>query len=361
MSSSTPPTKSQKDPLSPLTKLSPCAYIYQPSSSSDKTTTATTINPTSTDPKLIILSTWMSAASPHIAKYLAPYQALYPSSPILLLRSWPRHFFIPHLAARELKPAVTYFLSVFPPAPAAASAPTSSAANSPPPPPPPELLVHTFSNGGSLLYALLRRAVLFPSSPASLSSSSSSSSRHHPTQPETETLLALNFPRYKIIFDSNPGQFRYRPAFKAFSASLGRGGLKYYLFAPLIHLTVVAFYVWHLVAASGKWLSGGSGGGGGGDAGGGPLRNLANSHNSLVVLNSGRELGRTYIYSKPDELVDWRDVEAHADDAERRGFKNVRREEFLGTGHVAHARGGIENQERYWGVVRSTWEGKVVD
>lgn len=345
MFSSTPATKSQNNPLSSLTKLSPCAYIYQPSSSN------TTTNPTPTDPKLIILSTWMSAASPHIVKYLAPYQALYPSTPILLLRSWPRHFFLPYLAAHELKPAVTYFRSVFP-APAVQSASTSPEDSRP------ELLIHTFSNGGSLLYALLRRAVLFPSSPASLSPPSTSPASS-PSGQGGETL-----PRYKIIFDSNPGQFRYRPAFKAFSASLLGGGvgarLRYYLFAPMIHLTVMAFYVWHFATVIAITITKKGSAGGGGGGGGGPLAKLANSHNSVEVLRSGKELGRTYVYSKLDELVDWRDVEAHADDAKQKGFKNIRREEFAGTGHVAHAR-GRENEERYWGVVRGTWEGKVIN
>src|SRR4051812_28040225 len=134
MSSSTPTPTTQGNPLSSLTKLSPCAYIYQPS-----TTTTTTTTPPSSDPKLIILSTWMSAAPPHIAKYLIPYQDLYPSSPILLLRSSARHFLLPYLAAHELKPAVTYFRSVFP-------SPTSNNNNNNNNNNKPELLIHTFSN-----------------------------------------------------------------------------------------------------------------------------------------------------------------------------------------------------------------------
>ena len=75
---------------------------------------------------------------------------------------------------------------------------------------------------------------------------------------------------------------------------------------------------------------------------------------SSGVSGSG---GRTYIFSSSDPLVSYRDVEAHADDAERCGFQNVRRERFEGTGHVAHVRGegSGDGGERYWGIVRESW------
>ncbi|KAK3990782.1 hypothetical protein QBC44DRAFT_288354 [Cladorrhinum sp. PSN332] len=287
----TPTPTSPTNPLSSLTKISPCAYVYTPSQKNPSSSN-------STDPKLVILSTWMSARPAHILKYLTPYQQLYPTSPILLLRSEPRHFLIPYGAPRELSPAITYFKSIFP------STPTSSSSSSSKP----QLLIHCWSNGGSLLLSLLRRSVI-PS-----------------------------LPRYTIVYDSTPGQFRYWPGYWAFTASLS--GLTYYLIAPLMHLTVSFFYVWHVVVGRGKT---------------GPLAKLAASHNDFENLG-GKEVGRTYIYGKGDRLVHWRDVEVHADDAESKGFGRVRREEFEGTGHVAHAR-GVGNEERYWRVVKGSWEG----
>lgn len=57
---------------------------------------------------------------------------------------------------------------------------------------------------------------------------------------------------------------------------------------------------------------------------------------------------RCYIYSDADELVNWLDIEAHANEAESKGWA-VRRERFQGSPHVSHMRA---DPERYWGVVR---------
>ena len=63
---------------------------------------------------------------------------------------------------------------------------------------------------------------------------------------------------------------------------------------------------------------------------------------------------RCYIYSKEDEMVSWENVEEHAAEAEGRGWR-VRRELFVGSGHVAHAR---VDSGRYWGVVQRVWESR---
>ncbi|KAL4915779.1 hypothetical protein BDW62DRAFT_203375 [Aspergillus aurantiobrunneus] len=75
------------------------------------------------------------------------------------------------------------------------------------------------------------------------------------------------------------------------------------------------------------------------------------------VINDGRIMRgsdtaghpkRCYIYSDADELVDWKDVEKHASDAESKGFL-VRRVKFLGSEHVAHMKA---DPERYWNTVK---------
>lgn len=65
---------------------------------------------------------------------------------------------------------------------------------------------------------------------------------------------------------------------------------------------------------------------------------------------------RTYVYSTADELVEWRDVEVHAKEAEERGWGGgkVRMVKYQETGHVAHM---MTDPEKYWGeVVQRTWE-----
>lgn len=66
-----------------------------------------------------------------------------------------------------------------------------------------------------------------------------------------------------------------------------------------------------------------------------------------------RETCRAYIYSEADKFVDHRAVEEHADNAEKVGYLVVRRDKFPDSQHVAHAR---SDPERYWSVVKDTWE-----
>ena len=73
---------------------------------------------------------------------------------------------------------------------------------------------------------------------------------------------------------------------------------------------------------------------------------------SLLVAENDSDSQRCYIYSDTDELVEGRDVEAHAADAERKGWR-VQREKFVGTQHVGHMRA---DPERYWSVVRRCLE-----
>ncbi|KAK4174622.1 hypothetical protein QBC36DRAFT_242969 [Triangularia setosa] len=289
----TPPAKAS--PLAFMTKISPSAYVYTPPSSSGDDNNVTNND----DPKLIILATWMGARDLHIAKYLLPYLSLYPSSSIILLRSEPRHFFSKSAAPRDVAPAVPFIKSLFLPSP---SSPSSGSNR-------PEVLIHLWSNGGSLLLHHLRLA-----------------------------LTPQFLPKYVIIYDSCPGQYRYMSAFRAFSAGLT--GVWYWIVAPVLHLFCAWGWFWHVLIGRNKT---------------GPLAHLNRGHNDWEKLG-GKEVRRGYIYSEGDELVGWRDVEGHAAEAKRAGFKEVRMEKFGGTGHVAHGR-GEENQRRYWGVVRGLWEG----
>nr|OQO25851.1 hypothetical protein B0A51_09763 [Rachicladosporium sp. CCFEE 5018] len=76
-------------------------------------------------------------------------------------------------------------------------------------------------------------------------------------------------------------------------------------------------------------------------------------NNPDVVL----EAIRVYMYSDTDPIISSQEVEAHARDAEGKGFV-VRREVFKGSGHVAHA---LSESDRYWRVVRDVLQegGKI--
>jgi len=60
---------------------------------------------------------------------------------------------------------------------------------------------------------------------------------------------------------------------------------------------------------------------------------------------------RLYLYSKIDELIPYKDVEAHGREARERGVE-VRMERFEKSTHVGHAR--VEG-ERYWKAIGEVW------
>ncbi|KAK4245085.1 hypothetical protein C7999DRAFT_34546 [Corynascus novoguineensis] len=320
--------------LASMTKISPCVYFYRPETPSAAPPTTDTASSSKTPPKLVILATWMGARDPHIAKYLAQYQALFPTAPILLLRSEPRHFIRPGSAASDFAPAVPCVRAIFPNLGTGSSGTASSAsvpaASSDSLTPlaneaaggeanrVPQLLLHAWSNGGASSLLHLRRALnLSPEATATAETSS--------------------VPPYTLVLDSTPGAFRYLASYRAFTAGLSGAAL--WLAAPLVHALCLWYWLRHAVLGRGRT---------------GPLAALRRGLNDALARRA--EVRRAYVYGPGDRLVDWRDVEAHAADAERAGFAAVRRERFEGSEHVAHAR---VDAERYWRVARETWEGVV--
>ena len=66
-----------------------------------------------------------------------------------------------------------------------------------------------------------------------------------------------------------------------------------------------------------------------------------------------RNVPRAYLFSRADRLVRSTDVQNHAAEAVRLGYK-VKTERFEGTAHCRHARG--DGEARYWDVVRGVME-----
>jgi len=253
---------------------------------------ATALSDPATPPKLILICSWTGARDIHIAKYITKYQTLYPTSQILLIKS-PRSILLkPSTIPAAVSPAVPVIRSVFP----SLDAGSDSS--------PPELMIHLFSNGGSsslcALYTAFQPSIL---------------------------------PPHITIFDSAPGASRVAGTVNFFT--VGYSSLQRAVFTPFIYLfaaVVIAGISVGLVPDS--------------------IAFWAASHNDKA---KNREVGRAYLYSEEDDLVDWKDVERHAKQAEEKGFV-VRREKFRGTPHVAHAR--LEG-DRYWGVVREMWEARI--
>lgn len=292
-----------------FTKLSDGMSLYTPTNTSsdpddDK------------DPTILVLCSWAFAQPRHIAKYIHPYQILYPRMSILLVQNALRNnIYVPDV----------WQYAFFQPAAAALQAHLSSTPN-------PRVLMHIFSNGGAHAAVQLSETC-------------------------RETCGGLRMPVDALVLDSCPGMPRFAPTVNAVVQGLPsrspvlRGfvtALAWMMVgttALLEYLSVIESVTWKL------------------------YRKLYDPYD-VFVYNGNPEsekeralVPRSYIYSKTDAMVFDVDVEAHAKIVEDqmkvtnlsrhevRGM--VKLEKFVGTAHVNH----VKNEpERYWGIVKETWE-----
>ncbi|KAI3393443.1 hypothetical protein diail_4279 [Diaporthe ilicicola] len=318
-----PTSAAQGAGLPGFTKISDVVYLHRPSGSSQdqghevRKPSASPSGSSSSSPKLIVLAGWMGAREPHLAKYTTRLQALYPGSPIVVLRSFVYHFTTKaRLHPKQVAEAVPIIQSIM------------AEHNGQEPNDGPEVLVHVFSNGGAASLRHLREqyAAAAAAAAAAASSSSSSSSSAGGTAP---------FPRHVTVFDSAPGRFQFQRSVTAFMASAARAGA---LARLALRLAVSCFFAlyWAVHVPWGRP---------------GYLDRTWLSHNDSV--RNATEVRRAYIYSEEDALVDYRHVEEHAASAVRNGFVVARLDKFVGSAHVAHVR---VDESRYWGIVKDTWE-----
>lgn len=280
-----------------MTRLTKDIYLYTPDHSTPSQPSYSSPVP---PPELILFASWMGAGDKHIAKYITRYQALYPTAQILLVKSDPQHVLIPSLGARAAAPATSIIRSIIPDDHHG---------------PEPRLLVHAMSNAGSAVKSGLYTAF----------AASGGGADGQTAQPQ--------LPLHCTVFDSTPGEFTYRGSVAAYGATLPPGWRRA-VALPLVHLLVIVYWVWN--AVSGRDV----------------LRYWGGRHNDRALV---REARRSYVYSEEDMLIPWRAVERHAAEARQRGFE-PRLEKFTGSSHVAHM---VRDPERYWRVVRETWEGRA--
>ncbi|KAL6889908.1 hypothetical protein HDV57DRAFT_514703 [Trichoderma longibrachiatum] len=287
--------------------LSPSVSYYNPASlndtnpNSDKNNKQDITAPgTKGHPELILVLSWMGARDVHIAKYIAQHRALFPSSPILLVRSPASHVFWPSLARKHIPPAIR-ILKAFAEPEIAATIPGNN--------PRPRVLLHILSNGGVSTAARIRELL-----------------RKELGRDAAGNRLVI--PRYALCLDSCPGNFVWRSTHRALLQSLPRWT------SPLVHMVIaVAWLIYKLRLTR-------------------PAQNLnaeALRRQSLLP----RETRRTYLYGTADAVISWQHVEDHARRAESSGFK-VRKERFEGGEHVSLVR---KDSQRYWQAVKETWEG----
>ena len=297
---------SKSDPLSDFTTLGPSILLYLPSSTAPHNTSAT-VPP----PSLIILTTWNSALSKHIAKYTAHYRTLYPSSPILVVRNTIPDLITRSYASQEkrLKAAISVIQEYG----------TG------------KVLLHAFSNGGAFTATQLARVYKL----------------------EMGQELSVG----ALVLDSSPGIATLKRTADALVATLPKGFLYVYSFHfqilyPFLRNNVELIrYRWHnpLVLLVLYLILGIV------------YIHAAIFHSEDVItvtrnnLNNGtliHENIRLYAYSVQDPMVGWEDVEAHSREAEKNGCV-VRKEKWDTSGHCGHM---YNDPKRYWDAVQQVWE-----
>lgn len=290
------PASTAQGALPGFTKISNVVYVYRPARKSS----ASSASSPPPSPRLIVLAGWMGAREPHLAKYTTRLQALYPDSPIVVLRSFVHHFTTRVSShPREVAAAVPVIQSIMAEHDQVERGDDGKE---------PAVLVHLFSNGGSAALRHLREQYAASAGP---------------------------FPRHVTVYDSAPGRFQWQRSVTAFMASASRASAPVRLAMLAVVNCLFALY-W---AAHVPWGRPGY------------LDRTWLAHNDRGA--NAAEARRAYIYSDEDALVDARDIEEHAASAVRNGFVVAALEKFVGGAHVAHVR---VDEARYWGVVKGAWE-----
>ncbi|KAL4741029.1 hypothetical protein BDV11DRAFT_79994 [Aspergillus similis] len=266
-------------------KLSSCIYVQEPDKSADNVGDYS---------RTIVIAFWMNASSKSLAKYIVGYRQLAPRARIIFIRTSSAEFILrPTKRAQyaRLAPAVEALQAL--------------SAESP-------VFIHMFSNGGVFAITHLLEAY----------------------QQATGHPLCIS----STIIDSAPGTATLSATFKAFSFALPKTWILRLLSKVVLYAYLATMF------ALGK-----------------AVEKLSGVRDAVSVarqaINDGKMMRgsgtaslprRCYIYSDADELVDWKDVERHASDAESTGFI-VHREKYTGSEHVAHMRA---DPERYWNTVK---------
>ncbi|OTB04617.1 hypothetical protein M426DRAFT_22756 [Hypoxylon sp. CI-4A] len=292
MASKRATTSTTKSALN-MKQLSPSVYFYEPETIVEQHPSDPRV------PKLVLVASWMDAQDKHIANYTIRYQTIYPNSRILLIKFNPKESIFTLSPQRNVEPGVVYLRSLIDSGVLSAS-PTQ-----------PEILVHVFSNGGSSTMRLLYQAF--------------QSRTGHP------------FPLHTAVYDSCPGLYAFKSIFSAFIVGFPQG-IARLIATPFITAFIVCLWTWHNPL---KIIGGED-----------PLLKNSKILNDLDLV---KQTNRSYIYGKADVMVDWKDVEKHADQAAAKGLA-VRREVFGRSPHVTHVK---LDGNRYWRIVKETWEAAI--
>ncbi|KAF1820771.1 uncharacterized protein K489DRAFT_411984 [Dissoconium aciculare CBS 342.82] len=313
--------------LPTFTRLNEIVQIHhgEPSSSSTTITERTTKkNQQTIPPETVLLLTWGDAQLRHIEKYTRLYQASWPGSTIVLVRSGMKDFFWRRETTSRalIQPVVEILAGMIRPAGEDEGDGHGQGA----------LFVHVMSNAGARQWCTIASA---------LARSTGADLADAPT-----------------LVDSAPGRAGWRQTWAAVVASLPKGS---FLLRMALR-AVLGLVLAGVFARKWLWPWGASD----------PLEELrgrmnlppppppppppaaAASAQGVRSSRSSRGRRRTYVYSREDEMIGWRDVEEHAGEAAGEGGFTVELVRFEGSAHVGHLR---RDPERYWRTIEGVWFG----
>ncbi|PNS13840.1 phosphoenolpyruvate carboxykinase (ATP) [Sphaceloma murrayae] len=248
------------------------------------------------DPDVVLLFSWLGAATRHVAKYIVGYKQLYPSARIVLMRSeFPDMVLNPKTAERNAMSAIK----------AALDGHEHEFSKHPS-----KILVHVWSNGGAFNFQGACKA----------------------WARETGT----KFDPQLLILDSTPGSDRFVGAYSK-ALNLMKAILPKTLFSRLFGYAYAVLFVFTLFV----------------------LPRLRGYISLPTMIRRGlndtsavpTSIPRAYFYSDGDDLIesDW--VEKHGKDAMDKGY-TVQLVPHTNTQHVAHMRA---DPGLYWSRVAERW------
>lgn len=256
-------------------------------------------------PGIILLFTWADAQPRHYLKYIEGYQNLYPKAKIILSKATTlRTFFGGQKAAQHVVRDMVHHELV--PLFAAESKSAGSPASRP------GILAHAFSNSGALNFE-------------------ATCSVWH------EVFGAdVPLPLTALILDSTPGGTTYKTEFNRWTTGVSNG-LETVLPKPISWVIAAVVILSLMVIPQVVGID---------------IMATRGPRALNKTRNIAPECARLYVYSMSDELIYYRDVEAHAEDARQKGYQNVILERFEASSHVSHLR---MDPMRYWNAVWKVW------
>lgn len=243
---------------------------------------------TSKAPDVILLTTFMNATPRHVAKYTSGYKILYPHARIIVIQT--------SLAVIVWKSASYKREHRRPVLEVLLALPPDT-----------KLLWHTFSNGGSYTASMIAQ--------------------------DYAAITGRALPAMAEIFDSCPGRIHRGRTVEAFLAAAPKN--------VVIRQILYAFLVAYLLLVElGDKVSGQKN----------HMVRMWDEMNEERYFEPGTP--RLYLWSKEDNMIYWKDVLDHMQDAEAKGWK-CEGEEFVGSMHCNHL--GLD-PVKYWSAVERVWE-----